>query len=171
MFSFVMSEVETLLAVDRGEIPPGTEAFFPRDHEAPIRRLRATLAVLAALLAGACFLAGAGRIPVSLLLMASAMLGITASRTVGEDEDPRAKRATMVMTPTGLIIRDQYGLRTWSFDQLADVVPIAYQQRIGILMVKRDGSRDVIDNLAFARGEGLREKLRTRIRTNRPITG
>jgi hypothetical protein len=103
--------------------------------------------------------------------MAAAMLGITASRTVDEDEDPRAKRATMVMTPTGLIIRDQFGLRTWSFDQLADVVPIAYQQRIGILMVKRDGSRDVIDNMAFARSEGLREKLRTRIRTNRPITG
>ena len=41
-----MSEVEALLSVDRGQIPQGTMAFFPRDQEAPIRRLRASLAVL-----------------------------------------------------------------------------------------------------------------------------
>ena len=160
-----MSEVEALLAVDKGKVPPGAVAFFPRDLEAPIRRLRVSLAVLAFLLSAACLLAGAGRVPVALLLLASAMLGVTAAHTNDEDEDPRTKRATMVVTPTGLIIRDQFGLRTWSFDQLADVIPVAYQQRSGILMIKRDGSRDVIDNLAFVRGECLREMLRTRMTT------
>ena len=36
-----MSEVETLLAVDAGRVPPGTAAIFARDPEAPGRRLGA----------------------------------------------------------------------------------------------------------------------------------
>ena len=159
-----MSEVEALLSVDRGEIPPGTLAFFPRDQEAPIRRLRAALAILAGLCAGGCYLAGAGLMPTTLLALAAAMLGITATRTVDEDTaSPPPKKATVVVTPTGIIVRDDFGLRTWTFDQLADAVPVSYEQRVALLLVKRDGSRDVIDHMAFARGEGLRDIIRTRM--------
>jgi hypothetical protein len=160
--SFV-SEVEALLSVDRGKIPPGTMAFFPKDPETPILRLRAALAAVAVVFAIAAYLVGAGRIPTGLLLLAAAMLGVTATRTVEESDGPPPKKATMVVTPTGLIIRDDFGLRTWTFDQLADAVPIAYEHRVGLMMVKRDGSRDVIDHMAFARGEGLREIIRTRM--------
>ena len=159
-----MSEVEALLSVDRGEIPPGILAFFPKDQEAPIRRLRAALAIFAALCAGACYLTGAGLMPTTLLALAAAMLGITATRTVDEDTDsPPPKKATVVVTPTGIIVRDDFGLRTWTFDQLADAVPVSYEQRVALLLVKRDGSRDVIDHMAFARGEGLRDIIRTRM--------
>jgi hypothetical protein len=156
-----MSEVEALLSVDRGKVPPGTVAFFPRDPEAPILRLRAALAVFAIVCASGCYLLGAGLMPVVLLLLAAAMLGVTATRTIDDSEGPPSKKATMVVTPTGLIIRDDFGLRTWTFDQLADAVPVAFEQRVGLLLVKRDGSRDVIDHLSFARSEGLREMIRT----------
>lgn len=159
-----MSEVEALLSVDRGVIPPGTVAFLPKDQEAPIRRLRAALAIFAALCAGACYLAGSGLIPTTLLLLAGALLGITATRTIEENPDrPPSKRPTVVVTATGIIVRDHFGLRTWTFDQLADAVPVSYEQRVALLLVKRDGSRDVIDHMAFARGEGLREIIRTRM--------
>lgn len=158
-----MSEVEALLSVDRGVIPAGAVAFFPKDQEAPIRRLRAALAILAGLCAGATYLMGAGLMPMTLLLLAGAMLGVTATRTLEDHPEPRAKRPTMVVTPTGIIVRDDFGLRTWTFDQLADAVPVSYEQRVALLLVKRDGSRDVIDHMAFARGEGLREIIRTRM--------
>ena len=164
-----MSEVEALLSVDRGEIPPGTMAFFPKDQEKPIRRLLAALAITAALFAVVSYLVGAGPVPSFLLLLAATMLGVNATRTLDEEDDsPAPKKATMVVTPTGLIIRDDFGLRTWSFDQLADAVPVSYQQRVALMMVKHDGSRDVIDHMSFARGEGLREIIRTRI--TRPVT-
>src|SRR5712672_57465 len=115
-----MSEVEALLSVDRGEIPPGAMAFFPRDQEAPIRRLRGALAVLAIVFAAGSYLVGAGLVPMTLLLLAGAMLGVTACRTIDDEPTPRAKRPTMVVTPTGIIVRDDFGLRTWAFDQLAD---------------------------------------------------
>jgi hypothetical protein len=158
-----MSEVEALLSVDRGVIPPDSVAFFPKDQEAPIRRLRAALAIFAALCAGACFLAGGGMMPTTLLLLAAAMLGITATHTIENEPGPPSKKPTMVVTPTGIIVRDDFGLRTWTFDQLADAVPVSYEQRVALLLVKHDGSRDVIDHLAFARGEGLREIIRTRM--------
>ncbi|HVR63537.1 MAG TPA: hypothetical protein VMU50_16665 [Polyangia bacterium] len=159
-----MSEVEALLSVDRGEIPPGALAFFPRDQEAPIRRLRAALAIFAALCAGGCYLAAGGLMPTTLLALAAAMLGITATRTIQDQADSRpVKKPTVVVTPTGIIVRDDFGLRTWTFDQLAEAVPVSYEQRVALLLVKRDGSRDVIDHMAFARGEGLREIIRTRM--------
>jgi hypothetical protein len=123
--------------------------------------LRAALAIFATLCAVGCYLLGGGLMPVVLLLLAAAMLGVTATRTIDDSEGPPAKKATMVVTPTGLIIRDDFGLRTWTFDQLADAVPVVCDQRVGLLLVKRDGSRDVIDHRAFARSDGLREMIRT----------
>ena len=40
-----MSEVETLLCVDAGKVPPGATVFRVRDPEAPTRRLYAMLAI------------------------------------------------------------------------------------------------------------------------------
>ena len=156
-----MSEVEALLSVDRGKVPPGTVAFFPNDPEAPIRRVRAGLAVIAAIFAVGTYLVGGGLMPVVLLLLAGAMLGVTATRTIDDTDSAPIKKSTMVVTPTGLIIRDDFGLRTWTFDQLADAVPVAYEQHVALLLVKRDGSRDVIDHRAFARSDGLREMIRS----------
>ena len=41
-----MSDVEALLSVDAGRVPPGTVAFFARDPERTKRRILAVLAVL-----------------------------------------------------------------------------------------------------------------------------
>src|SRR5437762_8694867 len=49
-----MSEVEVLLSVDAGRVPPGTVVFLARDPEAPARILRAVLALSLSLAAVGC---------------------------------------------------------------------------------------------------------------------
>jgi hypothetical protein len=155
-----MSEVEVLLRVDAGEEPEGTRVFRARDPEAPVRKMYGRLALSVVALAVGCALTGAGRTPVALLLLGAGMLGIWSIETDGEDPDERRyKQPTLVVTPTGMIVRDNHGLRTWAFEDLEDVRPFVHDGRVGLLVVEHDGRRDFVDHLLFQRGEDLREIL------------
>ena len=159
-----MSDVEALLSVDAGRVPPGTVAFFARDPERTKRRILAVLAVLVGSGVVASVIAGsepaADRAP-----------GALCDRSVREalppERDPETaghKRATLVLTPNGMIVRDTSGLRSWSFDDLVDVRPFLHQQRIGLLIAKRDGSREFVDTLLFKRGEKVNELIGRRLK-------
>jgi hypothetical protein len=64
-----------------------------------------------------------------------------------------------VVTPRGMIVRDDEGLRTWRFDELAEVVPYLHANGEGLLLVRRDGKREFLDNRLFRRGEHLPELI------------
>jgi hypothetical protein len=83
------------------------------------------------------------------------------------ERDPETaghKRATLVLTPNGMIVRDTSGLRSWSFDELVDVRPFLHQQRIGLLIARRDGGREFVDTLLFKRGEKVNELIVRRLK-------
>ncbi len=81
-----------------------------------------------------------------------------------DPETSRYKRPTLVVTPNGVIVRDGSGLRSWTFDDLVDVRPYLHQQRIGLLLAKRDGSREFVDTLSFERGETVTELIGRRLK-------
>ena len=154
-----MSDVEALLSVDAGRVPPGTVAFFARDPERTQRRILAVFALLVATGAGAAYFAGLSRPPIALLALGAIALSIMALPPEREPGAEHHKRPTLVVTASGMIVRDGYGLRSWSFDELADVRPFLHQQRIGLLIAKRDGSRQFVDTLSFKRGEKVNELI------------
>jgi hypothetical protein len=165
-----MSDVEALLSIDRGRVPPGAIAFFARDPEASRRRMFAVLAILvggSGIVLGALVLSGAvvglHRLPVALLALAGIGLTIGALPPERDPLTSRYKRRALVLTPTGMIMRDGSGLRSWSFDQLTDVRPYLHHQRVGLLITGRDGSRDFVDTLSFERGEKVRELIGRRL--------
>jgi len=152
-----MSEVEALLCADAGNVPPGAMVFRVRDPEAPTRRLYALLAISVVALAIGCAMTGAGRTPVALLLLAAGMLGVWSFPNELEAAAKRDKQPTLVVTQTGMIVRDAHGLRSWQFEDLVDVRPFVYEGRVGLLVVDTEGRRDFVDHLLFQRGEDLRE--------------
>jgi hypothetical protein len=158
-FPRVMSEVEVLLSVDAGRIPPGTAVFRARDPEAPARILRAALAVALSLSAVACALAGAARELIALLGLATGIAAVSASATEGDGAERIVKRPMLVLTPTGMIVRDAFGLRSWQWHELREVRPFVHDQRLGLLFVQRDGARDFVDHNFFERGERLSEMI------------
>ena len=159
-----MTEVEALLSVDAGHVPEGAEAFFPADPEVPRRRLCLVLAVSALGVAIAFATTGADKAAVALMVIAAGVLGVMSSRTLpDEDEEPRNKRPTLVITPTGLIIRDHEGLRTWRFTDVEEVRTYVHDHRVGLLVVRHDGRSDFIDCHTYQRGERVRELVRRRL--------
>jgi len=160
----MMSDVEALLSVDAGRVPPGAVAFFARDPEAPKRRFFFVMAILVAGAAVAAFCAGLSRPPTAVLMLAAIALAILAMPPERDPEQARQKRPTLVLTATGMIVRDACGLRSWSFDELEDVRPFLHQQRIGLLIAKRDGSRQFVDTLSFERGEKVNELIGRRLK-------
>jgi hypothetical protein len=159
-----MSEVEALLSVDAGRVPPGTVVFRARDPEADVRRVRTVLAVGAGLMTVLLAALGASREPVALLALTTTMLALSGTRTALEPEEARHKRPTLVLTPTGLIVRDAHGLRSWQFDEVADVRTCVCQGQMGMVVVLRNGSLHFVDNLLFARGEHLSGAIRRHLR-------
>jgi hypothetical protein len=167
----VMSDVEALLSVDKGRVPPGMVAFFARDPAAWQRRMFAVMAILvggSAIVLATCLLTGAvvglHRLPVALLALAA--IGLTL-QALPPERDPLTagyKRPALLLTPTGMIMRDGSGLRSWSFDQLKDVRPYLHHQRVGLLITQRDGSRDFVDTLSFERGDKVRELIGRRLK-------
>ena len=151
-----MSDVETLLSVDAGRVPPTAVVFLARDPEAPNRKLFALLAVIGAAMAVGSALVGAHHAMVALLVLTASTLALMATPTAPEPAEAATKRPTLVVTPHGMIVRDESGLRSWRFDELAEVRSFLYDQRVGMLIVRHDGSRDFLDNLSFERGERLR---------------
>jgi hypothetical protein len=157
-----VSEIEVLLSVDRGRVPPGTVVFLPRDPQAQARILFGLLAVLLSAAAIGCAAAGAGREPVALLALATGMAAIWASATEAEVDQP-VKRAMLLVTATGMIVRDTTGLRSWRFDELTEVRPFVHEERIALLVVARDGSRDLVDHSLFERGGRLPKLIGARL--------
>src|SRR6185369_16271640 len=149
-----MSEIEALLSVDRGEMPPATVAFFERDAAAEDRLSHAILAATAGFAAAMSTLAAVDLRITALFVLIAAMLIVTATPTVGAASagGARAKRFVTVVTACGIIVRDARGLRTWRFDELAGVVAASHGPRPYIVLVERDGSRHALDYLSFQRG-------------------
>lgn len=160
-----MTEVEALLAVDRGRLPADTLAFFARDPDFTERRTYAALAVGAAVAAMACALGGAQRPLVAVILIATTALTILSVPSEAHDsEPPPHKRHVFVITPQAIIVRDAWGLRSWHFDQLAEVLLWSYEHRPHLVLVERDGTRHAVDYLGFRRGEKLRDVLLARVK-------
>ena len=162
-----MSDVEALLSVDAGKVPPGVVAFFARDPEASKRRAFTVSAILMAIATAGAHLAGAARSGTALLALATLALVIQALPPERDAEKARQKRPTLVVTANGVIVRDGSGLRSWNFDDLMDVRPFLHQQRIGLLFAKRDGSREFVDTLSFERGEKVNELIGRRLKPAR----
>jgi hypothetical protein len=159
-----VSEVEVLLSVDAGRVPPDAMVFVAADPEAPVRNLYAFLAVTAAIGATGCGFNGAGMHAVLLLGIVAAILVILALPPAPDPEEARYKRPTLVVTSEGLIVREATGLRSWRFDELAEVFPCARADSDGLMLVKRDGSREFLDCLVFRRGERLVEVIGRRFK-------
>jgi len=159
-----MSDVEALLSVDAGRVPLGTVAFFARDPERTKRRFLAVLTVLIGSAVVASLIAGLSRPPIALLALSTIALFVMALPPQRDHETEGHKRATLVLTSNGMIVRDNSGLRSWSFDDLVDVRPFLHQQRIGLLIAKRDGSREFVDTLLFKRGEKVNELIGRRLK-------
>jgi hypothetical protein len=159
-----MSDVEALLSVDAGRLPPGTVAFFERDPERTQRRILAVLATLVGIGTAASLIGGLSRPPIALLALGTIALAVMALPPERDPEQAKRKRPTLVLTPNGMIVRDGSGLRSWSFDDLADVRPYLHQQRIGLLILTRDGSRQFVDTLSFKRGEKVNELIGRRLK-------
>jgi len=145
-----MSEVETLLAVDAGRVPPGTAAFFARDPEAAGRRLGAVLAVMVDALA--LWLVMRGHVAeAALLALLGVLLALGAVPTIRGDERP-TKRPTLVITPTGMIVRGAPRPHTFSFDDIDTIQALNHEPHVGLLIVRRDGKRFFIDTGSFEGG-------------------
>jgi hypothetical protein len=153
-----MSEVEVLLSVDAGRTPPGTVVFMARDPDAPARIVRALMALMLAVVAVGCAISGLPRELIALLALGTGIAAVSASRTEPEGDQP-VKRAMFVLTPTGLIVRDAWGLRSWRWAELKEVRPFLHEQRTGLLFVRRDGSRDFVEHSFFERDERLSELI------------
>ncbi len=159
-----MSDVEALLSVDAGRLPPGTVAFFERDPERTQRRVLAVFAFLVGSAAVASLIGGLSRPPIALLALVTIALFVLALPPERDPEEARRKRPTLVLTANGMIVRDGSGLRSWSYDELVDVRPYLLQQRIGLLILTRDGSRQFVDTLNFKRGEKVNELIGRRLK-------
>lgn len=160
-----MTEVEALLAADKGRVPAGTLAFYAQDPDLNERRTYAILALVAGIAGLACKLGGAQRPLVAVIFIASTALTILSAPTLRpQEEEPAYKKHVLLVTPNGIIVRDAWGLRSWSFDELTEALPWNYEQRPHLLLVERDGTRHAVDYLGFARGEHLREVLLDRLR-------
>jgi len=160
-----MSEVEVLLSVDAGRIPPDAVVFHAADPEAPIRRMYTFLAVTGAMGSLGVALSSVGIEAVLLLAIVTAVMVVLALPTSLEPEEARNKRPTLVVTPRGVIVRDDGGLRTWRFDELAQVLPCHHAHGDGLLLIGNDGSRQFLDCLVFRQGYRLGEVIGTRMKT------
>jgi hypothetical protein len=159
-----MSEVEALLNVDAGRVPPGAIAFFPRDPEAFQRKV-CTFFALVALAGGIALAVGThSRAGVALLALVGVAFAVGALPTRPDVDEPPSKRPTLLLTIEGLIVRDDQGLRYWSFEDLADVRPYMHLRTLGLLVVGKDGKRDFIDTMAFERGDRVPELIGRRLK-------
>jgi hypothetical protein len=162
-----VSEIEALLSVDAGTIPPATVAFFAVDASASEQRSHAMLAALASIAAVGCALNGTNNVVIALMVLIAAMFTVIATPTIrapGDQPAPAPKRHVMVVTPEGLIVRDAWGLRSWRFEDLAEVVSSTYEHRPYFVLIERDGTRHAVDYLCFQRGERLREVIGRRLK-------
>jgi hypothetical protein len=166
-----MTQMEILLSVDAGRIPPGVIAFFVDDGDRVARRAKAALAVMLGLAAATCAWLHLGRTPVTLLLLAAGVLALGAMRTLPDDETPTPTRQVLVVTALGLIVRDARGLRSWLFENLIDVVAGVYNGHPYLDLIDQNGVRHSLDCLPFRRGERARQVISARLPLKRTHAG
>jgi hypothetical protein len=159
-----MSQVQALLNVDAGRVPAGAMVFFPRDPEAAQRRFFGVMAAVVLAGAVALFATHTGGVAIPLLALIGVGFVVGALPTLPDSDTPRAKRPTLVLTQEGIIVRDEQGLRSWDFDDLATVRPYIHRQTLGILIVRKNGDRDFLDTTFFERGEKVREMIGRRLK-------
>lgn len=144
-----MTEVEILLSVDAGGVPPNTVTIFMDDRDPDERarwRSRFLIAV-AILLAGGAIAVGMtwGRqalAPIALMLLGAGMAAVQGTPTAPERTPTKRKRPVMVVTQTGLIVRGDWGVKMWRFEDLADIVAGVDQERRPLLELRdKDGTR------------------------------
>jgi hypothetical protein len=95
------------------------------------------------------------------------MFTIVATPTIkeeGEEDTRPVKKHVRVVTPEGLIVRDAWGLRSWRFEDLADIAASSYEHRPYMVLIQRDGTRHALDYLSFQRPEQLRRVIDRRLR-------
>jgi len=153
-----------LLSVDAGQVPPDAVVFSAADPEAPARRMNAVLAGLCGLAMVGGLLTAVGRELVALLALITGIFVVLATRTEPESDEHPRKPPRLIVTPRGMIVRDDDGLRSWRFEELAEVVPYLHTTGEGLLLVGRDGSREFLDNRLFRRGEQLPGVIRRHLR-------
>jgi hypothetical protein len=160
-----MTQIEALLRVDGGDVPPGAQAFFAEDDQDGSPLLRAAMAGATALAAASAAGLGAGRFVVALMLLAAAGLAVLAWPTIRDDEEQLPpKRQVLVVTPQGLIVRDDMGLRSWQFEDLAGVVEQFHTHRPYLVLIEQDGTRHALDHLRFRRGGSVHQIIDERVR-------
>lgn len=164
-----MTEVESLLSVDAGVIPPGVTAYFMDDPQRTRRVVRRVVALALAGAAGICAYRGMGFPLVGLLVLAAGILGVLSTGTVDENAQVPIKRPVMVVTPTGIIVRDERGLRSWRFDDLVRIVSTCHNHRPHLVLVERAGKAHAIDYLRFERGERARELIGNSFRVRHAV--
>jgi len=160
-----MTQIEALLSVDGGKVPAGAQAFFVEEDEEGSPALRAALAGATGVAAAAAAALGAGRFVVALMVLAAAGLAVLAWPTIRDDEEKLPpKRQVMVVTPQGLIVRDEMGLRSWQFEDLASVIEAHHTHRPYLVLIDQQGNRHALDYLRFQRGSSLHRILDERVR-------
>jgi hypothetical protein len=162
-----MTEIEALLAVDAGSVPPDTLAFFAQEPDSAERRTYVGLSVATGMMALAGALGGVQRPLVALILIASTALAVLAIPIIRprEADEPRGKRDVFVVTARGLIVRDAWGLRSWQFDDLCEAFSWSYDHRPHLILVEHDGRRHAVDYLRFKRGDDLRRVIIDRVKS------
>jgi hypothetical protein len=161
--SMVMTDIEVLLSVDAGRIPEGTTAFFVRDRDRTLRRWWATISIAVMGAAVACGFVGAGYTWVAVLLLIGGVFAVMATPTLSDETYPDVTRQVLVVTPQAILMRDGQGLRTWTFEDLADASAWRYADRVDLLLVRRDGGRVFIDCQNFHRGDRLPDVIAQRL--------
>jgi hypothetical protein len=159
-----MSQVEALLSVDAGKVPAGTFAFFPRDPDAPARKLFGVFAALADIVALILVVRGIALPGAAVLGLIGLAFAVAAFPTKPDPADTPIKKPTLVLTPDGMIVRDGTGLRSWRFEDLIEVTPYLHYRTLGLLLVCRDGRRDFVDTQFFERGDKVRELVGRRLK-------
>ncbi|MES1205491.1 MAG: hypothetical protein ABUS79_06100 [Pseudomonadota bacterium] len=158
-----MTEIEALLSVDAGRVPPGTTAFFLDDGTRAFRRARAGLAASGALAAVGWAVAGGNVNGVMLIILACGIVGLSALPTLREDSNRDPKRQVLVITPAGLIVRDGQGLRRWRFENLTSVIAGMHDSRPYLHLFDSAGKRHKIECAAYRRGLRARDVIAARL--------
>lgn len=158
-----MTDIEALLSVDAGRIPDGTVAFFMRDLALERRRWRLVTSAVFAGAAVVCAFCGLGRFCVSLLALTAGIFAVLATPTTTGEPETKAKPSVVVVTPTGIVIRDGRGLRTLLFTDFLEASSWRHADRVDLLLVRHDGTRVFINCHGFHRGERLPDVIKQRL--------
>jgi hypothetical protein len=89
------------------------------------------------------------------MVLTASIFAILATPDEPDPEEARHKRSTLVVTPTGMIVRDAQGLRRWQFEDVTEVTRVLSEGSSGLWVVTRDGRADFVDTEVFERGERL----------------